>query len=242
VDHLLIGLIQGLTEFLPVSSSGHLLLARTYFHLQAHGADLEVFLHGGTLLAMGIYFAPAWLRALRDPGLRLPWVLGVMPAGVAGLLLEDRVDAVFGHPGILPFTFLLNSLVLLSLWRRRASERPLTSHRALLIGLAQVAALLPGISRSGTTITVALHLGLPPDQAFFFSFLIGAPLMAGAWGLKLLHGSLTFSPFTLGAFGVAFVSGLAALWVLRRTTLPRRFRWFGVYSLVLALLTGLWLA
>jgi len=167
VDRLLIGLIQGLTEFLPVSSSGHLLLARTWLHIRAHGADLEVFLHGGTLLAMGVYFAPAWLRALRDRSLLVPWVLGVVPAGLAGLLLEDTVDAVFGHPGILPFTFLLNGLVLLSLWRQRAAERPLTPRRALLIGLAQVAALLPGISRSGTTITTALHLGLAPEQAFF---------------------------------------------------------------------------
>ncbi len=239
MNHLLTGLIQGLTEFLPVSSSGHLLLLRTWLGIRSHGADLEVFLHGGTLLAMAVFFGRDWVRALRTRSLWTPWLLGVIPAGVVGLLLEDTMDRVFTHPGVLPFTFLLNGLILVSLWRREEQDHPLTPFRAFLIGIAQILALFPGISRSGTTITTALHLGLEPEQAFFFSFLIGAPLMAGAWGLKLLRGSLVFSSVNLMSFAIAFLTGWLALWILKRTTLPRRFRWFGLYSLFLAILTGI---
>ncbi len=238
----MLGTLQGLTEFLPVSSSGHLVLARYLLGLRTDGITLEVLAHGGTLLAIVVYFWQDILSLFRDRRLLL-WVgVGILPAGLAGLLLEDLFERAFTHPGVLILTFAVNGLWLLSTRPRNPTGR-LSLPRALGVGIAQIAALFPGISRSGTTIATALHLGVDADTAFRFSFLIGFPLMTGALLLELLRGGLQQvpAPLALSTFGASLLSGCLALVWLRRFTLTGRLWMFGVYTLILAGGVGLWL-
>jgi len=238
---IVLGTLQGMTEFLPISSSGHLVLARHLLGLPTPGITLEVLAHGGTLLAIVAYFWRDILSLFRNPKLLL-WVgVGMLPAGLAGLLLKDFFEQAFAHPGALTFTFALNGLWLLSTRPKRPTGN-ITLPRALGVGIAQIAALLPGISRSGTTIAAALHLGVEANTAFRFSFLIGFPLMAGALLLETLQGDLQQIPplLALSTFTTSLLSGLLALVWLRRFTLAGKLWMFGVYTLFLAGGVGLW--
>ncbi len=236
-----IGVLQGMTEFLPVSSSGHLVLARHLLGLRTDGITLEVLAHGGTLLAILVYFWRDILSLLQDRQLLL-WVgAGMLPAGLSGIFLKDLFERAFTHPGILAFTFALNGLWLLST-RTKQPAGGLNLPRALGVGTAQVAALFPGISRSGTTIATALHLGVEADTAFRFSFLIGFPLMVGALILEILQGGLQRVPssLALSTFGASLFSGLLALVWLRRFTLTGKLWMFGIYTLILSGGVALW--
>ncbi len=242
VQGAVLGTLQGLTEFLPVSSSGHLVLARHLLGVESPGIAVEIMAHAGTLLAIVLYFARDLWRILRNREALLQVLIGVIPAGLAGVLLKDVLEQAFAHPGVLAITFALNGGYLIST-RGRTPRGEVTRGRAWWIGVSQVAALLPGISRSGTTITTALHLGVDTDTAFRFSFLIGFPLMVGALGLEVMSGEWRALPTGLvgATFISALLSGLLALTGLRRFTLQGRLWIFGVYTLALAGGVGLWL-
>lgn len=253
-----LGLLQGLSEFLPVSSSAHLIAARWLLGWRDPGLAFDVALHIGTLAAVLLYFHKDWARLLRSallslrrsqasaqPGGMLAWyiLLGTIPAAVAGALAEDEVEALFhgSSPDAKATGILVIGLVMIGLaalmWlaerspshRRRMEE--LTLRQVLLIGLAQAAAIVPGVSRSGSTITAGLFMNLEREAAARFSFLLGTPLVAGA-GLKqvfdlFMEGGLPageIAPFTFG-FLAAAVSGYAAIFGLlrflqRNSTLP----------------------
>lgn len=250
----LLALVQGLTEFLPISSSGHLVLARTLLGVEVPNAlALDIALHAGTLVAviavyrrdvLGLLGATlrlpgAWRsgRAL-EPAERLLLAVGVatLPTAVIGLALKDWIAA---HcESVLPVgvALLVSSLWLTLGGRRGGGERVEVSLRhALLIGLAQTVALFPGASRSGWTIAAGLLLGLRPELAARFSFLLSLPAVGGAVlleGRKVLDGSAPVGLSTgalVLAVAIAAVSGLLAwrglLLVLRRGSLA----WFGAY-------------
>lgn len=239
---LVLGAIQGLTEFLPASSSGHLVLARHLLGVESPGITVEVLAHAGTLFAILLYFYRDILRLVYDKRSLLLVGIGIFPAGVAGLLFKDAVENVFSHPALLALTFGINGLYLISSWRREPTGRvdPL---RALGIGVSQIAALFPGISRSGVTITTAIHEGVEADEAFRFSFLIGFPLMIGALGLEVVSGAFRSLSVEIG--GAVFVSsllaGLGALAGLRWITLRGKLWIFGVYTLILGGMVAVWI-
>jgi len=204
LEALLLGIIQGATEFLPVSSSGHLLLLPNLFKLTEPDLDSIAIAHLGTLAAVLIYF---W-RDLREIGLslysgvrqrrimstkmsRLGWfiIVGSIPSAVAGLLLEDLVDQVLATPKTAAGLLIITGLVLIFGERTLTGHKKLSSMRwadAIIIGFAQVLALLPGISRSGATISAGLSRGIDRPAAARFSFLLGVPAIAGAGLLSLL--------------------------------------------------------
>jgi undecaprenyl-diphosphatase len=213
LEAIILGIFQGLTEFIPVSSSAHLIVVPWLFgwsDLAVNSLAFDVALHLGTLVAVLWFFAADWLRLIRagiaslrerkigaDPDRRLAWllVIGCIPGGIAGVLAESQVEALFHQPdqphqpaamiGIAVMLAVAGAALLLAdrLARHQRGLRGLGLKDALIIGCAQALALFPGVSRSGATITAGLALGLERPAAARFSFLLSAPIVAGA-GLK----------------------------------------------------------
>ncbi len=230
----LLGAIQGLTEFLPVSSSAHLALAPRFFSFRDPGLTFDVALHLGTLLAVLLYYRTTWLGlasgALREPRGPQARTLGLLalstlPAVGAGLLLETAAENLFRDPRRIAACLIAFSGVMV--WADHRGEKAAGSWRGagaravLLIGCAQALALMPGVSRSGATMSAALLLGLSRDEAAELSFLMATPIVAGAALLKLRHlaaADMT-GPFWLG-LTVSAAVGFAAVGAFLRF-LPR---------------------
>lgn len=245
---MLLGLIQGLTEFLPISSSGHLVVMKFLFGVTSPGAGLEVALHVGTLFAV-LWAYRRWLGAFLQQlrqgereawGLFLKLVVASIPAGLAGLLLQDMVGRFFTVGAVL-VGWLMTSLLL---WvtpgpaegTRRLTE--MTAGTAVLVGLAQALALWPGLSRSGSTIAMGRVTGLRPDDAAQFSFLLAIPTILGASVLEMP--SLVRAPIPLFWLGlsalVAAITGAIAIqWVKGIVNRPTVWRGFGLYTALAAL-------
>jgi len=249
VNAVILGVIQGLTEFLPVSSSGHLVIAE---HLlpgwQQTGIVFEVLLHLATLLAVIIFFRQDLLllikslytkssEARRQRYLLLMIILATIPTGIIGLAgkkifigLFDRLDVV---GGMLLVTALL--LWLAETPRAKKGERNGTLIDAVIVGITQGLAIVPGISRSGSTISVAMLLGIEPEKAARFSFLISIPAISGAALLNFKEISNLPAdqiPASLCGAIAALVTGLMALKFLLMIIKKRRLRFFSIYCII----------
>ena len=205
LEGLLLGVLQGLTEFLPISSSGHLALAEYLFGVESPGVSFEVFVHFGTALAVIVFFRKRiwaivvavvrWIvrKEYERRDARLAWylLLGTVPAAVLGYLLADRVAAAFERPVLVSALLIVTGFIL---WATRnlpeGTGGGATSGRALLIGLAQAAAILPGISRSGATIAAGLRLKLRRAEAAEFAFLLSVPIILGATAASFIEMSV----------------------------------------------------
>jgi undecaprenyl-diphosphatase len=269
---VVLGVVQGLTEFLPVSSSAHLLVVPWLLGWESPGLAFDAALHLGTLAAVLVYFwrdllamALALPRAIQRPGtilrsddpadvmprLALLIVLGTVPGLVAGLLGEGTIEALYHPAGVAPDAVIvaiavaLIVLALLLLAAERAARHvrgmdSLTARDVVIIGLAQALALIPGVSRSGATITAGLFRGLTRADAARFSFLLGAPIVAaaGAMGLvETLTSGLDAEQFGVFAIGltVSAVTGFAAIWGLLRYLQRASTAVFIVYRIVLGI-------
>jgi len=199
---LILGLVQGATEFIPVSSSAHLVLVPWLLGWPEPGLSFDTIVHWGTLVAVLLVFwrdfvalVGAWLRGWQErdwssPPARLAWwlILGTVPGVVLGLLLEDFFEALFSTPATVAGLLLVTAAILAlseRLGRRTRDLETMTATDALLIGLGQACAIAPGISRSGATIAVGLLQGLKRDVAARFSFLLSTPIILGAGVLPL---------------------------------------------------------
>jgi len=254
-DGLILGIVQGLTEFLPVSSSGHLVVAEAALGVRVSGVFVEVALHVATLVAVLIVY---WRRILelvmgaitgkgaawRSVGLLL---LASVPAGVVGVLFNDFFERTFHTLGIVGVDFLVTGVILWSTGRARPGDRPEPGARgAFAIGLAQACAILPGISRSGSTVAAGIWVGVDPVRAAEFSFLMAVPAIAGA---ALLHlPDLSRASLAIGAgplalsFVAALVSGVLAIRLLVRLLARRAFHRFAPYCWALGAVTLAWAA
>lgn len=256
---LILGIIQGLTEFLPVSSSGHLVLVPAALGWAAPPLVFDTTVHLGTLLALLVVFwrdlvglLVAWWRGLwsRQPFAtaesRLAWwiILGTIPGVLAGLLLEDTFEALFGRPAAVG-GFLLVTAALLTLAEvvgRRRRVLPETGWLdALLVGIGQAAAIAPGLSRSGTTITVGMFRQLTREAAARFSFLLAVPIVAGAGLAQLarwiLNGGEEVQALALLiGFATAALSGYAAIRFLLAYLRRRPLYPFAVYCAIVGVL------
>jgi undecaprenyl-diphosphatase len=259
----LLGVIQGLTEFLPVSSSAHLILARAFFgwNGEQFGMTFDVACHVGTLLAVVVYFWSDILSMIRalprvgtvfgpDPD-RSAWmalliVVGTVPAVVVGLLLKD-VEARLRTPLVAATTLALVALVFFAVERfgtKRRRQDSLTLGDAVVIGCAQAAALVPGVSRSGATISAGMALGLRRDEAARFGFLLGIPAILAAAvkeGLPLRHGLPPGEAtiFAVGILSSAIVGYLAVRLFIRYLT-RHSLSVFAWYRLALAASVVIW--
>ena len=250
-----LGLVQGLTEFLPVSSSGHLVLFQQFFEVQGDHILFDLVLHLGTLLPVLVYYREQVMVLLRDPvvgdgpflerpGVRL-WGLLIaasVPTAIIGLALKDVFEQLFATPAALAITFALTATLLLSTrFTDRDGDGEVTVWQAVLLGIAQGFAITPGISRSGTTIAVALALGIGREQAARFSFLMSVPAIGGAVLLMLKDADLeTLDLGQLGiGFSVSLVSGYAALVLLVQLVRRGGLYWFSAYCFCAALAAGI---
>jgi undecaprenyl-diphosphatase len=250
-EALILGLVQGITEFLPVSSSGHLAVLEHLWKLPVESRlPLTTMLHGATALAVIFYFAPLLARLIRGLWARDPvrrsssWrmlgfiALASIPAGIVGVLLGDLIDRAFSSPLLVGMMLLVTGGVLFG--TRFSQPQGKTSWvRALLVGIGQAIAILPGISRSGATIASGLYLGMERKEAFEFSFLLAVPAITGAFLLEFRKVDLAvLNPPALAVGMVAaFVAGLAALFVLARAVAGRRLYWFAFYCWLAGLAT-----
>ena len=260
IHAVILGLVQGLSEFLPISSSGHLLLVP--WLLNWHDFDntsiekaFDVALHLGTLVAVVGYFWRDLVVYVREgvrlvvhrerpgsPEGRLAWllVLSSIPAAIAGALFEKTIDNKLGKPGLIAVSLIVFG-VLLAVADRRSGQRTLADYQtddALKVGAAQVLALNPGTSRSGITMTAARFLGLTRDAAARASFLMAIPVTAGAVAYKGLKLAKDGVPHGLGApmvVGIvtAAVAGWAAVWGTLRLIRTRSFMPFVIYRCAL---------
>lgn len=243
---LVLGVVQGLTEFLPVSSTGHLILARVAFGFSGeNGLAIDAILQLATALAVVAYF---WkdLLALRLPERRTELIailVGTVPAVIAGLLLEDVMATVFRSASLVAYALIAGSLVMLAgeYLSRGAALMPEGWRRGLFIGFFQVLALIPGMSRSGMTIAGGMFAGLTRSDAARFSFLLSVPVLLGS-GLKMLYELASGGAFEALAFPIlagglaAFVAGLAAIHLLLILVRKTPLTVFVVYRLALAAL------
>jgi undecaprenyl-diphosphatase len=250
---LILGTVQGLSEFLPISSSGHLVLAQWLLGYESPGVSFEVLLHLATLLSVLLVYwrRVAWLLHGLARGQRDAWqfggllVMASIPAAVAGLLLRDVFEAQFESPVAVGIDFLVTAVVLWSTrWVPKAdAETPVRWQSAVAMGLAQVLAILPGVSRSGTTIAAGLWCRVGARAAAEFSFLMAVVVIAGTGLLEAMHmaeGPLVVEWGVVWAFLAALVSGVFAIRFLVLLLRRGRFHIFAPYCAVVGSLTLVW--
>jgi undecaprenyl-diphosphatase len=259
LEAIVLGIVQGLTEFLPISSTGHLRIVPAFAGWEDPGAAFTAVTQLGTMLAVLIYFrndlnriARAWLRSLRDPSVRgeldarLGWyiILGTIPIGIFGLVFKDQIETGARDLYLIGTALIVLGLVLLAAEKVGKRERDMTQVRrkdAVAIGFAQALALIPGVSRSGATITAGLFMGLEREAAARFSFLLSIPavVLSGLLELGTLAGGED-GHVGAGALVVAtvfaFISGYAAIALLLRFLATHSTVVFVVYRVVLGAL------
>jgi undecaprenyl-diphosphatase len=241
LDAILLGIVQGLTEFLPVSSSGHLVLVQELLGVNQPGLVFELLAHLGTLLAVLVYFRKriiALIKSLFDSKAtedraEVWWlILGTIPAGLVGVFLEDFFDRAFSSPVLTSVMLIVTGLILLSTRLVPKGDRPLSWHSALIMGIGQAMAIMPGISRSGTTIAFGLLGRVSSEKAAEFSFLLAVPAIGGAVVLKareLLHlNADLFGPYLAGSL-LAFLFGLLAVYLVLSMIRRGKFDYFAYY-------------
>jgi undecaprenyl-diphosphatase len=251
-EAFVLGVLQGLAEFLPISSSAHLALAPWVFGWQDPGLAFDVALHVGTLVAVLWYFnqewrnlAAAFVRLLRrrradtDEDRRVVYlVIATIPGAIAGFVLEDHAESTFRDPVLIATALMVMGVILWLVDRSAAHDRPLSSMRwgdALMVGLGQMFAIIPGVSRSGSTITAGRALRLSREAAAVFSFLMSAPITFAAIVLKVpdaLRESGFSPPLIVGVLASA-ISGWLAITVLLKLVARRGYGIFAAYRLAL---------
>lgn len=246
------GAIQGLTEFLPVSSTGHLIIFENFFGISQtdFGLVFDASLHLGTLSAIAVFFYKDYISALKSK-LAAKIIIGTIPAVVIALALESLIETSFRQLWVVQSALIFFSFVIVlaeKIGRKNKSKDKVTIVQALIIGLFQALALVPGISRSGSTISAGLLLGLKRDEAARFAFMLSGPIIAAAGLKKLLEvvdsrsiTSADFNFFTVGIISSAIFGYLTIKYFLKylstRTLYP-----FVIYRVALGLILIAWSA
>jgi len=248
---VLLGLVQGLTEFLPVSSSGHLVLSQHLLGFEGSNLALNLLLHIGTLLAVLIYFrkdiAQIAISAISGQGEidGRRWVImiliGSIPTAIIGFTFKDQFEALFLQPRLVAVMLWVTAILLLASDRvklKKVQGENITVLRSLFVGIAQGLAIIPGISRSGSTIATAIFSGIQPEKAARFSFLLSIPAIIGATMLefKEIAGvTAADAPSYLLGTLTAFASGYLAIDILLKMVVKRKLWKFSIYLFVVGL-------
>ena len=240
LEAVLLGVIQGLAEFLPVSSSGHLVIAQKILGFSAPPVFFDVLVHVGTLMAVIVYFRDRWLK-LTGGQIKL-LVLATVPAVVVGVLLNPVLGDLFNSLWVVMIGLVITGTLLVMSSGRFSdsgfSIDKMSGKQALLIGLFQALAIMPGVSRSGSTVVGGVMMGLKKQAAFFFSFFMAVPAILGALVLQLVDnqafGAVDSMSLVIG-FGVALVTGLFSLKILEKVINSSKLNLFAYYCFGLAI-------
>jgi undecaprenyl-diphosphatase len=260
LESIILGVIQGITEFLPISSSGHLVLGQEILGLNVETLrTFDVFVHLGTLMAILLYFYKDIILLLKGflqiikgkfkgPNQKTVFlvIIATIPAVIFGLTIDDVLDQWFRNPtSVATFMFLIAIFFWVAedfsrKFKEKRSLEKLNKKDALLMGLAQAFAIIPGVSRSGSTIATGLFLGQKREEAARFSFLMGVPAIAGAGILTSLKSSgeeigIELSIILIGFFA-AFISGLISIYILMKILKSNSLKGFSVYLMILAII------
>jgi len=238
---VVLGIVQGLTEVLPISSSGHLVLIPWIFNWKYQGLSFDVALHIGTAAAFGAYFFKDWVDMLRAKNRRMLGylILATIPGGLAGMVLEKKAETVFRAPLVIAVMLFVFAVVLWASDRYGKKQKDMGQtglKDALAIGLSQILALIPGVSRSGITITAGLFQGLTREAAAKFSFLLATPIVFAAGALKLhkLSASDLTAAFWAGVVSSA-LAGILSIHFFLRFVKKASLNVFVIYRILAAL-------
>lgn len=261
---ILLAIIQGISEFLPISSSAHLIIFRDLFGIGSSitseiALNFDIALHFGTLLAIGIYFFKDFMKLIKDGLTKGPkdktgkifWylVVATIPAGLAGVLFEDVIsEMIRSNFYIIAIALIVMGVIIywIDKYSKQKKEiRDMSWKDAIIIGCSQVAALIPGFSRSGTTIAAGRALNLKREDAAKFSFYLSAPVVLGAVIVQLLKGdtisviTANIAPFVIGVL-VSFIAGLLCIEFLLKYLKKHDFKIFMWYRVLLGIVVILW--
>jgi len=255
VQAIFLGLVQGFTEFLPISSSGHLALASHFLSVENPGLTFEVVLHLGTLLSVLVYFRPQlWSLCLSlfNPEMKeerqmITYLfIGTLPVAVIGLSFKHQFESLSNQPRVVAILLCVTGglLLLPRLFPKRRGDKSMTIRTSLIMGFGQAFAILPGISRSGSTIVSGMLSGVNPANAAEFSFLLAIPAIGGAAFMSLqdlegIDSSLTF-PYLVGGV-VSFISGLIAVYAVLSSIRKGKFEYFAYYCIAVGVIAFIYL-
>lgn len=246
---LILAFVQGLTEFIPVSSSGHLVIIQNLLGFDSPPVFFDVVLHAGTLLAVIIFFRQDIIQLITNWQKNSQFIIGLIiasiPAGIVGVLLSNYLESIFSSTKLVGVTLLITgSILLLTRWIKtiKTVDTPYI-HQSILIGLFQAIAVLPGISRSGSTISAGLFTGLKPQAAFRYSFLLAIPAILGAVFVQIQNTPLNSINWGITVFGfmIAFIVGFLSLKILGRMIQKGKLYYFSFYCFSLGLICLLFL-
>ena len=241
IQAVILSLLQGITEWLPISSSGHLALVQKIFHFE--NLSFDVFLHLASVLAVIIIF---WKDIVK---LFYPWeknkirylliiLIGIIPAGIIGLLFKKQIEVAFTSYLYLGIFFIISGIIVYSTkFSHEKKEKP-NLIDSIFIGIFQAIAILPGISRSGATISSGLFRGLKKQEAIKFSFIMAIPIVLGAGVLEakdLIFSQINYS-ILIVSFIITFIVSLAGIKILLKVVNEEKFYWFGIYNFLLGVL------
>ena len=243
---LLLGIVQGITEFLPISSSGHLILFNRFFQDSNIDISTLTLLHLGTLGSVLFFYKSevltVLLHPLKEKNTLAKISIGILPAGLIGIF-TNLSEMISGSVNILLYTgaaYLVLSIVLYLSKNITEGEKnilQITNTDALYIGIAQATALLPGISRAGVTLVVALLVGMKKKDALLFSFLLGIPTIGGAWIFSLMAYGANYNLISIIGTLLAFFFGLLSIRILVNFTLESNLYKFSFYTFILGLIS-----
>ncbi len=241
IDIFILGILQGITEFLPVSSSGHLVLAQYMLGIESPGNTLEILFHIGTLFSV-IYVFNKDIKSIvvslnEKPTQKLVIyiIIATIPAIIIGLIFKSHIINLFSSIVPVGYALLSTGTILTLSINFKNKNKSLSYLYSFLIGLAQALAIIPGISRSGSTISMSMLLGIPPKEAARFSFLLSIPVIMGAGLLGFLElesYSLLTPKFIIAGILTSFIVGTLSLKILLKILEVGRFHFFGIYCVI----------
>ena len=246
IEIVLLGIIQGLTEFLPVSSSGHLVLGQYLLGIKSPGNTLEILFHLGTLGSVVFVFfyeiKDILLTIDKKPTQKLLAFISVatLPAMVVGFLFRNEINRLFENINSVGYAFCITGLILVFSSLSKNKKVKLSFSSSIIIGLSQAVAIIPGISRSGFTITVSLLMGISPEKSAKFSFLLSMPIIFGAGLLGVIDinsGELFTLPIIFTAILSSFLVGVLSLKILLMLLEKGKFYFFGIYCICIAIIS-----
>jgi len=240
LQSIFLGIIQGITEWLPISSSGHLVIFQTLFNIEVP-ILFDILLHFATLIVILVVFRKEIINILKafpnykTPDGKLGWyiIIGTIPIGLAGFFLNDTIESLFTSLKAVAIALIITSIILF-LSEKFPGRRKMNWYDSIIIGISQAVALVPGISRSGSTISTGLILGLEKKQVATFSFLLVIPAIIGATILEFSPSNLEFN-YIYGIITAIIVGYFSLKWLLK-IIVNNKFHYFGFYCLILGII------